>query len=272
MTLEFWKLTGAGNDFVVIDNLDGRIPADPGERAELVRRLCARRVGVGADGVLLVEPSQQADFRMRYYNSDGGEAETCGNGARCIARFAHLRGLAQETMQFETQAGLYAAVVTPEAVRVSMSDAHSLESNIPLEIPDLFAGQVDFVNTGVPHVVVRVEDSAQAPVVQLGRAIRHHERFAPAGANVNFISPAGAPNRLHIRTYERGVEDETLACGTGSIAAAIIHNRRQAVSPPIHLVTQSESTLTVRFEPTPRGARDVTLEGEARVVYRAELA
>jgi diaminopimelate epimerase len=311
MSLKFWKFTGAGNDFVALDNRDDSIEPDPRARAALIRSLCARGVGVGADGALILEPSQNADFRMRYYNSDGGEAETCGNGARCIARFANMLGAAGPACRFETQAGIYEAVVKPEAVCVSMSDASGLELDVRLGratlpadllsgIPSLRGpGTVDFVNTGVPHAVIRVEnteDLLNVPVVELGRAIRYHARFAPAGTNVNFIAPAGTnanfiapiapagtnlnsiapiapagPNHFAIRTYERGVEDETLACGTGSIASAIVACRRGLAAPPVRLTTRSGVDLLVHLEPTDRGATRVRLEGEARLVFKGEL-
>jgi diaminopimelate epimerase len=285
MSLKFWKFTGAGNDFVALDNRDGSIEPDPQARAALIRSLCARGVGVGADGALILEPSQKADFRMRYYNSDGGEAETCGNGARCIARFANLLGAAGPACRFETQAGIYEAAVKPEAVRVSMSDASGLELDVQLGratlpadllsgIPSLRgAGTVDFINTGVPHAVIRVEntdDLQNVPVVELGRAIRYHARFAPAGTNVNFIAPI-ASSHFAIRTYERGVEDETLACGTGSIASAIVACRRGLAAPPVRLTTRSGVDLLVHLEPTERGATRVRLEGEARLVFKGEL-
>jgi diaminopimelate epimerase len=268
MSLTFWKLSGAGNDFVVVDNRLGVAPSEGAERAEWIRAVCARRVGIGADGVLLVEPSSVADFRMRYYNADGGEA-VCGNGARCIARFAHSLGIAGRAMRFETFAGIYSAWVEDAAVRVSMSDAHSLELDIEIEVPGLFRGRVDFVNTGVPHAVLRVEDLENAPVVELGRAIRHHARFAPAGTNVDFIAP-GEPGQILIRTYERGVEDETLACGTGAIASAIVAVRRGLAQPPVRLTTRGGTDLTIRLTPDEKGAREVSLEGEARVVYCGE--
>jgi diaminopimelate epimerase len=318
MSLKFWKFTGAGNDFVALDNRDGSIEPDPQARAALIRSLCARGVGVGADGALILEPSQNADFRMRYYNSDGGEAETCGNGARCIARFANMLGAAGPACRFETQAGIYEAAVKPDAVCVSMSDAFGLELDVQLGratlpadllsgIPSLRgAGTVDFVNTGVPHAVIRVEnteDLQNVPVVELGRAIRYHPRFAPAGTNVNFIAPiapagtnvnfiapagtnvnfiapAGtnvnsiapaAVNLFAIRTYERGVEDETLACGTGSIASAIVVCRRGLAAPPVRLTTRSGVDLLVHCEPTDRGATRVRLEGEARLVFKGEI-
>lgn len=271
MGLEFWKMTGAGNDFVVMDNRTGHLPPDGAERAALIQTLCARRIGVGADGALLVEPSERADFRMRYYNSDGSEAETCGNGARCIARFAHMIGAAEAEMCFETMAGLYGAEVMEETVRVSMGDAFDLRMGVIIDIPDLFDDNVDFLNSGVPHAIVRVNDIENVPVVKLGRALRHHEEFAPAGTNINFVTTTDEEDKFIIRTYERGVEDETLACGTGCIAAAVVMCRRLEMQGPVRMVTRSGQILTIGFQKTDLGAEFITLEGEARVVYRAEL-
>ncbi|HNY26964.1 MAG TPA: diaminopimelate epimerase [Candidatus Sumerlaeota bacterium] len=269
MSLKFYKMTGAGNDFVAINNLEDILPTDVEQRAQLIRQLCHRRFGVGADGTLFIEPSSTAHFRMRYYNSDGSEA-TCGNGARCIARFAYLLGIAPERMRFETIAGPYEAIIKPDTVTISMSDAHDLRMGVPVEIPGLFSGTVDFVNTGVPHAMVRVPDIEKAPVVELGRAIRFHEAFAPQGTNVNFVCPTSTPNHLLIRTYERGVEDETLACGTGNVASAILTNRLGLTTPPVRLTTRSGTDLLVSFEPTDNGARQVRLEGEARVVFTGQ--
>ena len=271
MPISFHKLTGAGNDFVAMDNRDGRLPADGPERAELIRRLCARRTGVGADGVLLIEsPRGDADFRMRYYNSDGGEAETCGNGARCIARFANLLGIVEDSAAFETEAGPYRAVIRPDAVRVSMGDVEALKLDIPVEVPGLFSGTVDFANSGVPHAVIRFDDVERVDVVGIGRPVRHDALFAPAGTNVNFIAVNGGANRITIRTYERGVEDETLACGTGCIASAVVAAHRGLVESPVVLATRSGVELTVHFALTDSGATDVELEGEARLVYTGE--
>ncbi|NQU44041.1 diaminopimelate epimerase [bacterium] len=281
MPLMFWKMTGAGNDFVALSNLDGAIEPDEGRRADLIRRLCARRIGVGADGVLILEPSESCDFRMRYYNADGGEAETCGNGARCIARVAKLLDIAGDRMRFDTSVGPYNAEIFPDSVRVSMGDAFDLRMGIRPDgvaselIPadSVFGreGTVDFVNSGVPHVVLHVEDLENTPVVALGRVLRYHAAFAPAGTNVDFIQKLG-DSHFAIRTYERGVEDETLACGTGCIASAVIAQRRGLAVSPTRFTTRSGVDLTVHFDPTVTGARQVQLQGEARLVYRGELA
>ncbi len=267
MEIEFWKMSGAGNDFIVIDNRAGLLPE--AARSKLFCQWCQRGISVGADGVLLVEPSTCANFRMRYYNADGGEAETCGNGSRCIARFAFLRGIAPAQMTFETLAGLYRAEVRGESVAVRMSDAKDLRLNLDVLAPE-FQGTVHFVNTGVPHTVILWDILENAPVAELGRWLRYHEMFAPAGTNVNFVRITGLQS-LDIRTYERGVEAETLACGTGSIASAIVSCHLGKVHPPVHVKTRSGDVLTIGFIPTSGGAQQVTLEGPARVVFRGYI-
>jgi len=265
MKIHFRKMAGAGNDFIVIDNRDGIIPE--AQRRHVFAAWCRRRVGIGADGVLLVEPARGGcHFRMRYYNADGGEAESCGNGARCIARFAHLIGAAPEQVRFETAAGIYQARVGADDVILSMSDPHGLRRAVGLEIPDLLSATVDFINTGVPHAVLRVQDLETVPVVALGRAIRMHEAFAPAGANANFIRlrPDGG---LDIRTYERGVEDETLACGTGAVAAALIANLHGHGQSPVPVHPRGGPILRIHFERDGERFHQIKLEGEARVVY-----
>lgn len=267
MSLEFWKLTGAGNDFVAVNNLDGRVPEEG--RAALVARWCRRGLSIGADGVLLIEPSDRAHFRMRYYNSDGSEGETCGNGSRCIARFAHELGIAPATMRFDTMAGPYSAEILGDEVVVDMTPAHGLRAAVRID-DARFSGEVAFINTGVPHVVVMVDDTDTTDVVGIGRHLRRHPVFQPAGANVNFIRATDRGN-ITVRTYERGVEDETLACGTGSIASAIVAARAGLVDAPTRLHTRGGEVLTIHFTPTDDGATDVRLQGGARVVFRGVM-
>lgn len=271
MELEFTKLSGAGNDFIVIDNTDGKILEEG--RRELFSTWCRRGMSVGADGVLLVENADAenaAHFRMRYYNADGGEAETCGNGSRCIARYAFEKGIAPREMVFQTLAGNYEAIVLENKdIRVQMSDAHSLQESIAIS-DDTANATVDFINTGVPHVVVKENDLAGAEVVAVGRHLRHHVEFAPAGTNVNFFKVVGE-NHLEVRTYERGVEDETLACGTGCIACSIIAVRKGLVQAPVEVKTAGGETLTIDFQQTDDGAANVSLQGSAHIVYRGYL-
>ena len=215
--LRFTKMNGAGNDFILFDNRAGSIALDRNH----VAQLCDRHRGIGADGVLLLEnPTNRADFRMRYFNADGGEAEMCGNGARCFARFANKVGGQKTRISFETPAGVISAELKGELVTLQMTRPTDLRLNVELPLAD-DKKRIHFINSGVPHVVIPVAKIDDADVRGDGAAIRHHQMFSPNGTNVNFIEKRG-PNEIAIRTYERGVEDETLACGTGIVASALI--------------------------------------------------
>jgi diaminopimelate epimerase len=264
--LKFTKMNGAGNDFVVLDNLDSRLALGSGEIAQL----CDRHRGVGADGVLIVEPpANGADFRMRYYNADGGEAEMCGNGARCFARFATRITGKQGQISFETPAGIIRAACEGENVKLEMSEPHDLTLDRQLQLP---SGNltVHSVNTGVPHAVVFVNDAAKVDVRALGSALRYHPDFAPKGTNVNFVQiVAGQP--AIVRTYERGVEDETLACGTGVVATALILNATHGAPSPVSVTVRGGDTLHVSFEKTAAGYRNVSLTGPADFVFDGQI-
>jgi diaminopimelate epimerase len=264
MTLSFTKMNGAGNDFVMLDNRDNSLALD---RAQIAR-LCDRHRGVGADGLLLVEPARNgADFRMRYYNADGGEAEMCGNGARCFARYARrVSDFPGETISFETPAGVIGASCEGDEVRINMSTPHSFAPAATLDISESVS--VHFLNTGVPHAVIFVDDLEATAVKRLGSAIRHHDHFAPKGTNVNFVQIEG-PDAIAIRTYERGVEDETLACGTGVVACALIHSLTSGASSPVRVRVRGGDTLRVGFESgaTAGEFHDVTLTGPADFVF-----
>ena len=280
-TLPFVKMNGAGNDFVVLDNRARQIQLDAPARA----RLCDRHRGVGADGVLMVEPADagsDADFRMRYFNADGGEAEMCGNGARCFARFTGRLAVGNgsadrrhDHLSFQTQAGLIRAHLDGELVRLDMSrptdgsDLHGLYLDDGRGFARAF-----FLNTGVPHVVVPVADVETTDVHPLGRAIRYHERFAPRGTNANFIQAVSRETTI-LRTYERGVEGETLACGTGATASALIHaelNDWQGAG-SVGVRVRSGDTLHIGFERTgPFQFEKVTLGGPADFVFTGEVA
>jgi len=265
--LNFTKMNGAGNDFVMLDNRQGALQLD----REAIARICDRHRGVGADGLLLVEPAQSgADFRMRYYNADGGEAEMCGNGARCFARFATKVAGAREALSFETPAGLITAKFFGDLVQIGMSEPKDLALNHLLEVEGEKLA-VHFINTGVPHAVVLVANLENTPVQKLGAALRYHPHFAPRGTNVNFIAPAGE-NGIAIRTYERGVEGETLACGTGVCAAAIIHHELVGTPAPVRVNVRGGDWLEVGFEKTADGCRNVTLTGPADFVFDGEIA
>ena len=270
MILEFTKMNGAGNDFVMVDNRDGSRSLDRGQ----IERLCDRHRGIGGDGLIALEGTPELP-RMRYYNADGGEAEMCGNGARCFARFtARLIGQDQGVLSFSTQAGLIAAELLPDQrIRLRMSEPHSLQlaHSLKVENSDL---EVHSLNTGVPHAVVFVSDLEATSVVSQGRALRHHQRFSPAGTNANFVQVL-SPGSLAIRTYERGVEDETLACGTGVVASALIYHLRSQALSPIAVKVRGGDILEVGFQQSPeKGAlpTEVTLAGPADFVFDGKVS
>jgi diaminopimelate epimerase len=265
--IPFAKMNGAGNDFILIDNRRGEIGP---EAAELARRVCHRRLAVGADGLILIEPSETADFAWRFFNSDGSLAEMCGNGARCAARFAHFHGIAGPTMRFETLAGLIRAELRGNEVAVGITPPLLVGLDVALAV-STGTLRVDCLDTGVPHAVVFVDDPAAVDVQALGREIRFHRRFAPAGTNVNFAG-VKEPGRLALRTYERGVEDETLACGTGATAAALAAARRFGWASPVSVDTASGRRLTVSFVVDGDGFRDPWLQGDARLACSGLLS
>ncbi len=267
MQLPFTKMNGAGNDFIMLDNRDEKLVLD----SSRIALLCDRHRGVGADGVLAVEPPVKgADFRMRYYNADGGEAEMCGNGARCFARFVRRLGSDKSEISFETLAGIIRASFPDNEVRVAMSDPHSHRSPVRLEISGRSL-EVHFVNTGVPHAVVFTDDVEAVDVSKDGAALRYHPAFAPKGANANFVQVLSQES-IAIRTYERGVEDETLACGTGVCAAALLHHLHTGSPSPVHVKVRGGDTLQVAFESSERGFRGVTLTGPADFVFDGTIS
>ena len=270
MLLHFYKMNGAGNDFVVVDNRDLSLHLEK----ETIAHLCDRHRGVGADGLLAVEPAEHgADFKFRYYNADGGEAEMCGNGARCFGRFtAHLGDEIPDRVTFETIAGTLAAEMVGGNVRIAMSDPKDLRIDCGASVPG-FDATLHFVNTGVPHVVAFVpgEVFPSLDVFAHGRAIRRHEAFAPAGTNANFATVL-APGHIAIRTYERGVEDETLACGTGMVACALMHHLLHGAPSPIQVDVAGGDTLEIGFVSRPDGSfEDVTLTGPADFVFEGDI-
>jgi len=264
--IPFYKMNGCGNDFVLIDNRAGHVAGDP---APFARRVCRRKLSVGADGLILIEASDRVDFQWQFYNADGSRAEMCGNGARCAARLAHELGIAGPHMHFQTDAGPIEAQMRGDRVRIKMTPPSACRLDHTLALAG-GALTVSSINTGVPHVVVEKDTPADADIVPLGREIRYHAAFAPAGTNVNFIHSAQA-NRLQVRTYERGVEDETLACGTGCVAAALVTAARRGWPSPIPVTTRSGGILTIHFEREGEGFRGVYLEGDARIVYTGEI-
>jgi diaminopimelate epimerase len=264
--LIFVKMSGSGNDFIMIDNRDSRLAMEPGTLAE---RICRRRISVGADGLILVESSSAADFRMRIFNADGSEAEMCGNGARCVARFAEMLGIAGPRMTFDTMAGIIKAQVDGSRVTLQTSQPQGIRLHQSIEA-DGAVHQIHSINTGVPHAVLLCSDLEAIPVHTLGRTIRFHPAFQPAGTNVDFVAVSDT-NTLCIRTYERGVEDETLACGTGTIAAALIAATLGLVSSPVRVRVRSGETLTVSFTGGGPEFQEVLFAGDVRLIYQGEL-
>ncbi len=271
MLLHFYKMNGAGNDFIIIDNRDLSIHLDAGT----IEALCDRNRGIGADGLLAVEPAEKgADYKFRYYNADGGEAEMCGNGARCFGRFtAHLAEEMPDRVTFETLAGTLAAEMVGDHVRIAMSPPKDLQLNTSATVPGVSA-PLHFINTGVPHTVAFVPGGdafEEFDVFTHGRAIREHPAFAPAGTNANFATIL-APDHIEIRTYERGVEDETLACGTGMVACALIHHILTGAPSPIKVNVAGGDTLEIGFEKSAdQTFRNVTLTGPADFVFEGEI-
>jgi diaminopimelate epimerase len=259
--INIYKMTGSGNDFVIVDNREGVVTSAP----DLAREVCARRLSVGADGLILIESSDVADFRMRIINADGSEAEMCGNGSRCVCALAEELGIASGSMSFETLAGIVKGKAEGNKAAVQMTDV------APIRTLTLEGGfgrtDVALLNTGVPHAVLFVGDIEGQDVVGVGREIRYHEAFQPQGTNVDFVGGTSGAE-IALRTYERGVEDETLACGTGAVASAIAHARENDVPPPITVRTRSGERLTISFDDSTDGYRNVIMEGPVRKVFQ----
>ncbi len=267
MNIPFTKMNGAGNDFVMLDNRSGSLKLS----REQIAHLCDRHAGIGADGLLLVEPAPdaQSDFRMRYYNSDGGEAEMCGNGARCFARFVQKIAKPSGSIRFQTLAGIITADFDGALARVNLSEPKDLKLNQKVSTS---AGELEVhsLNTGVPHAVIFVPDADKAMVGPLGAELRYHAHFAPKGTNVNFVQLLGG-NAIRVRTYERGVEGETLACGTGVTASALIAQVLHKLASPVRVTVQSGDNLEVTFRRDDETFRDVHLKGPADFTFQGVI-
>ena len=268
MLVEFTKMNGAGNDFVLLDDRAQKLKLD----SRQITRICDRHAGVGADGLIVLRPcaSGRADWAWDFYNNDGGNAEMCGNGARCFARFVQKLTGAKSDITFETRAGIISAAFHGERVTVSLTPPKDLRLNQSVA---LRSGQtaVHAVDTGVPHAVVYVPDADQAMVQLLGAEIRGHAHFAPRGTNVNFVQLRGA-NAIRVRTYERGVEGETLACGTGVTASALISAAVHHFTSPVRVQVQGGDVLEVSFEKKDGQFVNVRLTGPADFVFEGKIA
>jgi diaminopimelate epimerase len=265
--IPFFKMSGSGNDFILIDNRK-KVVEENG-MSNMIKKICRRKMSVGADGFILIENSDHVDFKWRFYNSDGSRAEMCGNGARCAARFAFLNGVAGKEMAFETDAGIVLASITDQGVKIKMPDPKEIKTDYLIEL-ERGSLCINSVNTGVPHVVLLVDKLDLADVFNQGREIRYCKSFVPAGTNVNFISLQN-DGSIAIRTYERGVEDETLACGTGAVAGAVIMASKEKISSPVRVLTKSGVFLNIYFNKNNREFLDVYLEGDSRVIYSGKM-
>ncbi|MCK4810237.1 MAG: diaminopimelate epimerase [Candidatus Omnitrophica bacterium] len=312
--IEFYKLQASGNDFVLIDTRYSILDAKVNYK-KLAQGYCKRKLGIGGDGLLIIGPSKVSDFKMRIFNPDGSEAEMCGNGARCVAFYSvgNQKREARNRVKFETKAGVIEAEVRGqraegrgqriderretkdegrqrleirkqkagernwEEIRVKITDPFDLKLNLPLKVLGRRI-KVNFINTGVPHAVIFVEGLDMIDVENIGRAIRFHKRFFPAGTNVNFVEFL-KDKRIKLRTYERGVEAETLACGTGVVASAVIANYRlfqegkqiTGCRVKTKVETRSKEVLNVCFNREGNKISDVWLEGKAYLVYKGEI-
>lgn len=261
-------MAGGGNDFVVIDNRTAKI----GDAGELARRICTRALSVGADGLILVEGSPRATFRMRYYNADGSLAAFCANGTRCAARFAFLNVIAGKKMTIETDAGIVGGEMGEGGqVTLSLPAPHAFRPQRPLVVGNTTVRGSSLL-VGVPHYVIFLRDDLWSQDIDsLGRAIRHHPDLVPdGGANVNFVVVRD-PHAIEVRTWERGVEGETLSCGSGVVASSVTSGLFGKVKSPVSVLTRSGITLEVSFQLRDGYAEEVRLRGDARLIYRATI-
>lgn len=280
--IEFYKLQASGNDFILLDNT--KLKIKNAKLKQLAKDFCRRRLSIGADGLLVIEPSYKSPAKMRIFNSDGSEAEMCGNGARCAALWAKLQiknkkfppdadqPLAEKIIRFQTQAGIIESEVKGADVKVKLTVPKDLKCDLPITVLGRKI-KINYINTGVPHVVVFVQDLDNIDVERIGRAIRYHKEFSPAGANVNFIEVIN-DDFLKIRTYERGVEAETLACGTGAVASAIISGckfKPLAGNHNLKVLTKGREVLRVYFSKKKSRIDQVWLGGKAYLVYKGKI-
>lgn len=264
--INFTKMVGSGNDFIVIDNRKNIFLKN--ELAIIAKILCNRQNGIGADGLMLIEkPENNTDFRMRIFNADGTEAEMCGNGARCIARFAYDKKIAENKMTFETIAGHVQGFILEDTVKVKLTDPVDFENNIVLDNSLL---NLSFINTGVPHAIIFVDDIDEINIKDIGSKICYHKRFSPKGTNVNFVKIVDEHNII-VRTYERGVESETLSCGSGSTASAIISGINKNCKSPVNVKTKSGEILKISFEINNDIINNVFLEGKVKTIFEGSI-
>ncbi len=264
--IEFTKMVASGNDFIVCSTQAKRkawcasVRGWPVSRLKsLARNICDRKFGVGADGLLVLESSKGADIGMRIFNADGSEAQMCGNGARCVA--LHVN---RPVLKIQTDSGVIQAQVSGDSVRVRLTEPRGIKLDMPVRLNQRVL-RANFINTGVPHAVIFVEGLDKMDVARLGRPIRFHKAFSPQGVNVDFVEVVGESS-LRVRTYERGVEDETLSCGTGSVASALVYAMRYSLSSKIDVHTKSGEVLKIYFDREDNRFSNIWLEGKVRII------
>jgi diaminopimelate epimerase len=266
LKVPFTKMAGAGNDFILIDNVKSSLTLN---WQAFAMSMCPVRTGIGADGVIVLEPDNETDFNFRIFNADGSEAEMCGNGARCAALFAYLKGVAGKTMRFRTLAGIIGAKIDGDDVSVAMTDPYGLDTGIDISAHG-GVKTVHYVNTGVPHAIVFTDRIDEVPVFELGCLIRRHVRFAPSGTNVDFVETEGSGS-IRVRTYERGVEGETYACGTGAVASAIISHHLGMVKDIPVQVHMKGGDLKIDFTVVDGRYSQVWLMGPVNTIFTGEV-
>jgi diaminopimelate epimerase len=259
--VDFLKVSGAGNDFVLVDNFSLSLSLD---WAAFARSVCSRSFGVGADGLLVIEPSARASFTMHYYNADGSFGGMCGNGGRCVARYAVERGISNSPVTFEACGRIYNAEVAGETVELHLPDIKQQPKRERFAYPGKPEVEGWFVDSGSPHVVIQTDSLDSVDVDGIGRQIRYHPLVGTPGANVNFYHKG---NPIRLRTYERGVEAETQACGTGAIATAVVSFVADGSAPPVSLHVRSGEELVVNFTRTSTGFSNISLRGSAHFVF-----
>ncbi|MDR3281811.1 MAG: diaminopimelate epimerase [Endomicrobium sp.] len=268
MNVNFSKLTAAGNDFILIDNREGIISDK--DYKYTAKKFCNRKYSIGADGLIFLEKSILKDFKMKYFNSDGSYASMCGNGGRSVVKFAYELGIVSTKVVFETDAGIINAEILPQnRVKLGLYDAKDLKKDIEIKVySEKF--DIDFINTGVPHSVVFVDNIDYIDVVKYGKAIRFHKTFLPIGTNVNFVKILDDSTIL-VRTYERGIEDETLSCGTGITASGIISVLRGFVQSPVNIISRGGDKLVVSLKNSNGRISNIVLEGPAIISFKGVI-
>ena len=276
--ISFTKMSGAGNDFILFDKRN--YPALK-LNAEVIQKLCNRRNGIGADGVITISDNGKYDFLMEYFNADGSTGSLCGNGSRCAIKFAKITGrLKSGNVNFISNGKEYkGTIINDDKIKFFFNDVENLEPELVIHAYNQKL-KVSFLDTGSPHVVININDIFidktvannidDVPVFEIGKEIRYLKEFSPGGTNVNFIMIKN--NKVYIRTYERGVENETLACGTGAAASAIIASLKYGVSSPVNLITKGGDELIVDFAVYQKKIKELALTGPAKITFTGEIS